>query len=194
MGDPGAMGAAGAQGPQGPTGPAGDAGASVRVQRFTGSQGTCANGGVSLSVIGSAQVEYVCDAPRFRTWTFSSQRVVFDEQTGRMWQRDATSVMGFGPFTQPAAIAYCDGLVYAGFIDWRLPDQPSLATLIQLGQTPVAPTIDRTVFENTPGTFPAALFWTDELNSGDAVAVNFENGNAYNLLSTGGPHSVRCVR
>lgn len=193
-GPTGATGATGAQGAVGPAGAVPDAGV-VQVARFQGSQGSCTNGGVQLTVGG--QVEYACDAPRFRAWNFggnsviAGERVIFDEQTGRMWQRDpAAGDTAFQTLLWADAITWCANLTYATFSDWRLPGQPELASLIQLGQMPLAPTIDRGFFDSTP----ALLFWSADANSGDAVGVDFATGNAYVLASSFGTHRVRCVR
>ncbi len=185
----------------GPVGPAPDAGSAVQLLRFAGSQGPCTNGGVRFTVPGTSQVEYACDAPRFRAWlkgdlqgganSYYGDRVIFDEETGRMWQRDPeTGATVLQSLQYDAAVTWCDGLTYAGLSDWRLPTQPELISLLVLGQTPVAPTINRDFFRNTPSDY----FWTIETNSGGGVLVDFTTGTPYTIGSNFSPHSVRCVR
>ena len=158
------------------------------VQRFTGTQGVCTNGGVTITV--GTQVERVCDAPRFRIWGIQGGGVVFDEQTGAMWQRHPATGTSFPVLNYADAVAYCAGLTFAGFSDWRMAGHSSMVALIQLGQTPVAPTIDRDVFPNTP----ELLFWTDEFAGADPLGVSFIDGNPVVALSDLGTHLVRCMR
>lgn len=182
----GATGPAGPAGPPGPAGPAPDAGALVQLQRFTGSQGTCTNGGLTITV--GSQVERVCDPARFKIW--KSGLVVFDDQTGLTWQRVPESGTDFPMITQASAIAHCGNLAFAGFTDWRLPSNLELQSLVLLGQVPLAPTIDRNVFPNVSAT----IFLSNEVDGvGDVVSTDFTNGTTSDVVPSS-TFSVMCVR
>lgn len=203
-GDPGVMGDAGEKGDagvKGDTGEKGDAGVKgdpgdpaplVTVEEFSGSEGTCTNGGVKIVVESDpVQTAYVCAAPRFRVWVFSGEHVVFDETTGVMWQRyPALGEVTFPEFDWQEASDYCDSLEYAGFSDWKLPDHNQLAALVLLGQEPVAPTVDRDIFPF----FKDAPYWSGEEVASDHFGVDFATGTTHLMLASGAALPFRCVR
>jgi hypothetical protein len=133
-----------------------------------------------------------------RTVTGSSQPIVTDTVTGLEWQGCAAGRSGASCATGSAtshawnaALAYCDGLSYGGYTDWRLPDPYELSSIVNSGR--YNPTIDLAAFPGTPSEF----FWSSSsfyANSSFAWRVVFGYGNDYyNGAKTSG-YRVRCVR
>jgi hypothetical protein len=60
---------------------------------------------------------------------------VLDNLTGLIWARNANLA---GAVDWPYAITYCEGLVYGGTNDWRLPNLREMRSLIDYGQTNLA--------------------------------------------------------
>jgi hypothetical protein len=92
------------------------------------------------------------------------------------------------------ARTYCETLALDGG-GWRLPRAAELRSLVVQGQTPVAPTIDRGVFPDTP----VEIFWSSSPGEGklDSVAwvVDFETGSSYPADAMDfSVYHVRCVR
>ena len=70
---------------------------------------------------------------------------VLDRQTGLMWLKNGQSTLG--AITWREAGAFCDGLKYAGYSDWRLPTKKEWATIIDASnQSPALPL--KSPFEN----------------------------------------------
>jgi hypothetical protein len=108
--------------------------------------------------------------------------LVLDRTTGLTWQQ----VIDQGSYTWSAAMDYCASLG-AG---WRVPSPAELQTIVD--DTKVRPSIDGTIFPNTP----AMLFWASSASpgaAGSAWGVDFIFG-----LTSGGPVTgagrVRCAR
>jgi Protein of unknown function (DUF1566) len=113
---------------------------------------------------------------------------VRDNATGLTWQRMVQDVR-FSNRTQ--ASAFCDTLVLAGFIDWRLPNIVELVSLVD--DTRISPAIDVSAFPNA-----FDLFWTSSSPPGkpnEPMIVNFNFGNAGAgfRIDTNPPY-VLCVR
>ena len=62
----------------------------------------------------------------------TEEKIVVDTVTGLQWQYHDADMAG-SPFW-PAALDYCENLIYAGFDDWRLPNKDELATIIDFGR------------------------------------------------------------
>ena len=131
------------------------------------------------------------------TTTVSTNPVVTDNVTGLMWQgcaaglTDASCATGtVATYTWADALLYCDGLSYGGYIDWRLPDEYELDSIVDAGKD--APSIDTPAFPATPSNH----FWTSASLSGSpsiAWYVSFSAGDvqSFDKSST---YYVRCVR
>ncbi len=110
---------------------------------------------------------------------------ITDAFTTLMWQKqdDGTTK------TWEGAIAYCEGLVFATYSDWRLPNIKELSSLVDDGR--YVPGIDTFYFPNTQ----SSVYWSST-TSGCTVAgwgVNFWGGDtdAFSKVSS---YSARCVR
>ena len=85
---------------------------------------------------------------------------VTDTITGLVWQRDGSGARsgcgGSGNLTctSAEAKAYCASLTLSGQSVWRLPGVMELVTLVDF--TAENPTIDQTVFPNTPSDYFSA--------------------------------------
>ena len=62
---------------------------------------------------------------RFQEKDVSSEIIVIDRKTTLQWTKSTVSGK-----TWQGAIDYCNGLTYAGYSDWKLPDIYQLRTLI----------------------------------------------------------------
>ena len=115
-------------------------------------------------------------------------KVVSDSQTKLMWQQGAAG----GVYKWVEAKSYCDGLVYAGFKDWRLPSVHELATLVDYSIASPGPTIDQAVFPGTKQNY----YWSASVRAGNPSVgwyVNFDSGNVGNY-DVSRSLEVRCVR
>ncbi|MDI7270074.1 MAG: DUF1566 domain-containing protein, partial [Myxococcota bacterium] len=134
---------------------------------------------------------------RFEPLTLSGDRVVRDTATGLEWQGcvagqsgDSCGTGSATGMSWQAALAYCDGLSWAGHDDWRLPSRNELQSIVDYGR--VAPAVDPTAFPATPSNW----FWSSSSYAGsasDAWAVYFASGG----VDSGGKANttyVRCVR
>ncbi|MBA7678319.1 hypothetical protein ES703_86592 [subsurface metagenome] len=74
---------------------------------------------------------------RFVSKTLDGDDVVIDLATGLMWPADAEGAGGNSKNTVnwDTAIAYANGLDFAGFTDWRIPNSHEFVTLMNLEQT-----------------------------------------------------------
>jgi hypothetical protein len=110
----------------------------------------------------------------------NGQEMIFDSKTNLLWQK--TSVSGK---TWKEALAYCEGLEYAGYTDWRLPNKNELATLVDYSKSNPA--------SSFPG-MPAELFVTSTtmMNTGE-IAIDMKTGWT-KMRSEAGGYSVICVR
>jgi hypothetical protein len=144
---------------------------------------------------GWAQWSYATPPPNPRFTTVSDatgagEDIVEDNWTGLSWQLKHPNVTyTWGTVAQ----AYCDGLVYGGFSDWRLPSPTELETLVDRTAVPgSAPTVQAPFVAYTQ----AVVYWTSTPVAGganSAWSVDFSNGPVNNY-----PESytfrVRCVR
>ena len=130
--------------------------------------------------------------------------VVIDNVTGLEWQGCAAGLSGWScevsdpgvdkTYTWAEALAYCDGLSWAGHDDWRLPDPYELDSIVDLDRTD--PAIDPAAFPATP----SDNFWSSSSYADDpsiAWFVVFSSGwvNIGDYSSgKDATSSVRCVR
>jgi len=120
--------------------------------------------------------------------TMPEEPTVLDTVTGLVWQKTyANSRAGKN---WAAALAYCEGLDYGGFSDWRLPNGQELASLVDYGRSSPA-----TRFPDHPA---GGYFWTSTTpthpNSlGSGMTVTFGAG-VISFYSKANLQYVRCVR
>lgn len=131
------------------------------------------------------------DAPSSQ-YTVTNETVT-DNFTGLVWQREIPDQI----FTQAQAIAFCDGLVFAGASDWRLPHVQELLSIID--DTQSDPMIDPTAFPNTPNDVFCSITSVSEDIFGGWF-VDFSNGTNVrgltdsSILTTLTQGRARCVR
>ena len=111
---------------------------------------------------------------RFETDASSDQTVVHDLVSGLSWQGvDTTSK------TWKQAMSYCEGLDYAGYEDWRLPDANEMQTLVDYSRAEPA------------SSFPVATlanYWlstTLPFLDTHAYALSFQFGASMSWAKTG---------
>jgi hypothetical protein len=115
--------------------------------------------------------------PNEHSYDTASPGIVVDRITCLIWERavDPTS------YTLAQAGLYCDGLVLAGYDDWRLPTFIELLSIVDY--TRPAPTIDPTAFPNTP----AEGFWVST-----SKVLSFMS--LQTVATPASRYRVRCVR
>lgn len=133
------------------------------------------------------------------------QPTVADATSGLVWQGCVNGRSGIDCaagtavlLDWAAALAYCEGLVWAGFSDWYLPNILELAGLVADGRT--GPAIDPVAFPNTPaGPGAEAIAWSSSpclrgtSPGNEAWTVFYDQGRTYQRLKVNA-YSVRCVR
>jgi hypothetical protein len=134
---------------------------------------------------------------RFDVLSVSGHRLVRDTLTGLEWQGCLAELSGVdctqgsaGSYSWKQALAYCEGLSYAGHTDWRLPSRTELHSSLDLRR--YGPSIDSTAFPATLGTYT----WSSTSNANvlsNAWYVYFGNGYVSNADKSGG-YRIRCVR
>ena len=77
------------------------------------------------------------------SYTDNGDGTVTDNNTGLMWQREDDNVSR----TWNNAVAYCENLDLASYVDWRLPSKKELVGIVDYGRH--NPAIDLTIFSNT---------------------------------------------
>lgn len=111
-----------------------------------------------------------------------------DTRTGLMWWTSS----GPTKFSWTGALTHCDGLVAAGFSDWRLPTAKELFTILE--PNGAFPAIDQLVF----GTTEAFGFWSS--TGGKASATGYGIDFGIGIFGIGSPTlagavlHARCVR
>ncbi len=116
--------------------------------------------------------------------TSSDGKIVTDNRTGLMWQKEYVEDK-----TWQEALKYCADSIYAGYLDWRLPNKNELASLLNHDKI-VAPYSD---FPDMPSNW----FWSSSTRVIDtyyAWSVNFNNGSINNGSNKGSKTYGRCVR
>ncbi|MBI5511365.1 MAG: DUF1566 domain-containing protein [Deltaproteobacteria bacterium] len=130
------------------------------------------------------------------TRTGGAEPVTLDNLTGLIWQEGCASgsgcaIAGAYVDTWDQALAYCDGLVWSGYADWRLPDYHESQSILDLSQC--SPSIDATAFAGTaPGTFWTST--THPVSLGWAYYALFYDGSASNADQAARFILARCVR
>jgi hypothetical protein len=132
-------------------------------------------------------------APHPTHYTDLGDGTVVDDVTHLMWQKAVEMPTAIPPprFSLPKALGYCIALRLAGYDDWRLPSAVELQSIVDYGRS--APSIDLTVFPNTP----AGIFWTSTAMVDPVVSwiVIFDDARTTTTRSSEESYSyVRCVR
>lgn len=153
----------------------------------------------SLVVMGMSLVPAALYAARFvRVEALAGEAIVSDGFTGLVWQGCAagqpTGTCGGGPASTHAwlpALEYCEGLVWGGIGDWRLPNVGELHSIVDTRVS--GPPVDQTAFPATPS---GSFFWTSSSRADiatEAWVVNFGSGYV-NDRAKADAYLVRCVR
>ena len=130
--------------------------------------------------------------------TGTTEPTVTDNVTGLVWQgcsagqTGATCTGTAGTHTWVNALAYCEGLTWGGYDDWRLADAFELQTIVDYSR-PWGPYIDPTAFPAQPGND----FWSSSSCSGSssgAWGVHFDLGLVYYYVDKADSANVRCIR
>lgn len=125
------------------------------------------------------------------SYTDNGNGTTTDNKTGLMWVKDGNSAgcNNGGSLTWEAALNFCEGLTYAGYSDWRLPNVRELESIVDAGQG--NPAINTAYFPNTQD-----WYWTSTTyvpNAFNAWDVGFSYGSV-GSGNEGDYRYVRCVR
>jgi hypothetical protein len=96
------------------------------------------------------------------------------------------------------SLAYCEGLSWGGFEDWRLPNVKELRSIVDESRD--SPAIDASVFPNTPYYGPitddnAGQYWSSTARSYNSFALYVEFGTGFShFYEQPELRHVRCVR
>lgn len=129
------------------------------------------------------------------SYTDNGNGTITDNRTTLMWVKDGNSpgCNNGVSLTWEQALSFCEGLSYAGYSDWRLPNVRELGSIINDGVT--NPTISTAYFPNTK-TGGVGQYWTSTTQIADptvAWQINFYNGGVSGSYKTTS-FNVRCVR
>lgn len=129
---------------------------------------------------------------RWITRTIGGDDIVLDRATGLMWAADgnAAGCNNGAVITWPNGIIYANGLDFAGFTDWRMPNSKELHSILNLSI--INPAIDEPPFANTT----SAFYWTSTTYGGLATSaryVSFASGDTSRVPKTD-ERLIRCVR
>jgi len=134
----------------------------------------------------------------------AGEGVVIDHAGGRAWTACAAGQSGADCSGEAAlvpweeALAWCEGLVWGGRDDWRLPDVVELRSIVDLRYD--SPSVDPALFPGTPyygedTRTNVGQFWSStgrDYNS-FALYVEFRSGFSHFYVMDEGRHA-RCVR
>ncbi|MBI5640589.1 MAG: DUF1566 domain-containing protein [Nitrospirae bacterium] len=123
----------------------------------------------------------------------NTNNTVTDINTGLVWQdEDDSNVL-----TWEEALAYCEEVTLAGYLDWRLPTKKELVSIIDFGRA--YPAADTNIFPNTKFYQPVKPYdyWSSSEGSdnlsGDAYYVGFGVGTS-GIYRKSFRNYARCVR
>lgn len=160
-------------------------------------QATCYNAaGTLISCAGTGQdgAYQKGAAQRYNKYAIGSDYVTEDLNTGLMWASVGTAAgcNNGGTANWTNALSYCEGLTFAGYSDWRLPNTYELFSIVLLIPAAVGPFINTTAFPSTA----SDPYWssTTVVNGTNyALYVAFNFGQATYTDKTIA-YFVRCVR
>ena len=131
---------------------------------------------------------------RFSAETRGGDDIVLDRATGLMWPADGNAAgANNGALSNwTNGIIYANGLNFAGFTDWRLPNAKELVSLFHFAAGGVGvPKIDGDFFVNIATWYWSSTTFLD--NTTKAYRVNFPEAQLYFTLKTSGIYML-CVR
>ena len=121
----------------------------------------------------------------FTTQTISEADVVTDSKTGLMWQKEYVAGK-----TWQEALKYCEDLTYAGYSDWRLPNENELHSLVNYEKS-------GSPYSDFPD-MPSSSFWSSSTRVYSAAASawlgNFYHASGDSSTLKSSTSHVRCVR
>jgi hypothetical protein len=126
-----------------------------------------------------------------RDLSVADEPLVVDNVTGLAWQGCEAGLRGsdctngsVGAYSWQDAVAYCDGLSWAGYRDWHLPDLHELDSIATTGST-----LDSTAFPAThlSGTF----YWSSATSASKSSFAWMLSGSTFDKTYQ---EPVRCVR
>jgi len=126
------------------------------------------------------------------SYTDNGDGTITDNRTGLMWAKDGNGAGCYsgGTRTWEQALSFAEGLTFATYSDWRLPNVKELQSIVDYGE--YDPSINTTYF---PNTYPG-YYWSATTYVGDtsyAWDVHFGVGSVgYNAKTS--YIYVRCVR
>ena len=146
-----------------------------------------------------AQYTDKCAARDLTIENIAEQNVVFDHNTGLMWQQTVSEA----GYSWEDAFSYCSDLSYAGFDDWRLPSPSEFLTIVDSGR--FDPPFDAEIFPEFTGLAADYEFlWTSAKfvgeNDGDDeeraffISIYFGSSTHTELFTTTDELRVMCVR
>jgi hypothetical protein len=136
----------------------------------------------------------------FEPSVISGDRIVTDTATGLTWQGCSAGLSGEScdqgseaTYTWQEAVDYCEGLTWAGYSDWRLPEIRELISTVDYRKND--PAIDETAFPATPGgVWSSSSFVNDANCASCAWNIGFTSGGIGGTYKTNGTIAARCVR
>jgi len=130
------------------------------------------------------------DAPANASYMISNGAdgaIVVDTVTGLGWQDSVPTTMR----TFDDATAYCDGLVYDGQSDWRLPTRIEAISIMSFQPTFDGSSVTTGAFSDVPG---AACFWTASRDPQTATYAFALDVATVSTMAKSSTCAVRCVR
>ena len=128
----------------------------------------------------------------FTIYTVGSSSVTIDNRTGLEWVTSTFAAGISGQYTWEQALSACEGLTFATYGDWRLPDIRELMSIVDYDCS-ASPCIDGTYFKNAVSE-EVMSSTTRVANSLYVMQVTLYDGAIYSVRPKTEPHRVRCVR
>ena len=120
----------------------------------------------------------------------ATSSVTVDNRTGLMWITNPVDAGLSGTYTWLNALAACEGVVYAGHSDWRLPNISELMSIVDYNMS-TSPQVNAAYFPNTQ-----LYYWTSTTyvpTTTRAWIGILNNGTNGSNLKTN-RYYIRCVR
>lgn len=128
------------------------------------------------------------------SYTDNGNGTITDNKTSLMWPKDGNGVGSNNGaiLTWEQALTYCEGLNYAGYSDWRLPNIKELESIVNCGTA--WPAINPVFFLNTKSDY----YWSSTTyvpSITSAWVINFDMGSVgVNGNGATTNYYIRCVR
>ena len=137
------------------------------------------------------------DSRFIRNTEVSDEPIVYDSGTELTWQgcvagRSADDCSGGSEtlMSWDDALQYCNKLSWGGILEWRLPDEFALQSIVSFDAS--SPAVDNSAFPHTPGNF----FWSSSTHAdsnSEAWYVEFKYGHVNFYAKDTDEFNVRCV-